>query len=182
MHSKPWDENFKLPQVPSGPAPGAVETPRCKGKVTGWGVCGDPEDSIVHRGNPANGLKPDHAFQLYPSIEDFLYARLHDAERLIEGAPEPIWESQRTLSDMIREALRFHKNWPVFVEEKPEFIQTRGGAPDALTYSVTQQIAWLTHEEYRKKFGSEPPTAPLLKTWANWYHDHEDFNPEWRNE
>ena len=40
-------------------------------------------------------------------------------------------------------------------------------------------MMWLTEQEYVKKFGEAPPTAPMIRTLAAVYKDHPDYRPEW---
>jgi len=44
---------------------------------------------------------------------------------------------------------------------------------------VSKQIAWLTTREYVARFGTDPPTAPILALLALPYADHPDCLPEW---
>lgn len=79
-----------------------------------------------------------------------------------------------------RAIVEWHKNWPILVETSPEFEMCCDDVLFDYTMAISQRIEWLTQEEYRKKFGSEPPTAPLLKQMAQPYSDHPDFQDEWR--
>jgi hypothetical protein len=76
-----------------------------------------------------------------------------------------------------RRIVELHKSWPVMVETPPEL--TGGDDIDNMTFRLTKQIAWLTQEEYRKKFGSEPPTTPVLRLLALPYADHDGYDPSW---
>jgi hypothetical protein len=123
----------------------------------------------------------------YPTIEEFLLARLEDAERKIEGLRMETsrWTSLMCLIENQRDVIEWHKNWPIMVETPPKFEKIEPYTDDpaySMKYQMTQQIAWVTQEEYRKRFGSEPPTAPLLAKMAARYSDHPDYNPDWRIE
>lgn len=72
-----------------------------------------------------------------------------------------------------------HKSWPVLVERPPAFAKLTGGDPNSIALRVSQQINWLTEQEYRERFGDEPPTAPILRALASIWADHEDFREEW---
>lgn len=91
--------------------------------------------------------------------------------------------AERLLSDLDakRRIVEFHKSWPVLVETPPTF-ETVGDALDidSVTFRASQQMAWFTQEEYRKRFGDEPPTAPMLATMAEVYADHPDYDEAWR--
>lgn len=101
------------------------------------------------------------------TIEEFLLARSY--------------ENGLRMGELIRIAVEFHKNWPVLVETEPEFDMMPDSF-DTVKYKLVQRMQWLTQEEYRKKFGSAPPTAPLLRQWANLFSDHADFDEAWRTE
>ena len=82
-----------------------------------------------------------------------------------------------------RQIIEWHKNWPVLVEghERPEYKleQPFGGGGD-IAIRITREIAWLTEQEYVKRFGTQPPTAPILKMLALEYADHKDYDERWR--
>ena len=77
-----------------------------------------------------------------------------------------------------RRIVELHRSWPVLVEREPTFEQV--GGMDSLTFRASQQLAWMTDREYRAKFGSEPPTAPMLAALAEVYADHPDYDEAWR--
>lgn len=77
-----------------------------------------------------------------------------------------------------RQIVRLHESWPVLVEQPPEFDQTN--TVSTVSMRVTQRIAWLTQQEYRTRFGDEPPTTPILAALALPYAGHPDFREEWR--
>lgn len=116
-----------------------------------------------------------------PTIEEFLLERVAETESYLFATPasmQPVVKQSLILCNAIKMIISWHKNWPVLVEAPAEFETIRNS--DEIGYRVTQQIAFLTQEEYRKRFGSEPPTAPLLMQIANLYSDHPDFDPEWK--
>jgi hypothetical protein len=75
--------------------------------------------------------------------------------------------------------VEWHQSWPVLVETPPQFENAPGDV-NGMTYRLTQQIAWTTRGEYRKRFGSEPPTAPILRFLALPYADRPGYREEWR--
>lgn len=86
-----------------------------------------------------------------------------------------------------REIVRFHESWPVLVEGPTTFehVDTTGRTrtdfdASSLAMRASKQMAWLTEQEYRARFGTEPPTAPMLAALAAVYADHPDFDPAWR--
>lgn len=118
------------------------------------------------------------------NIEEFLEARM----KFIE---EQMWETGlsgyfRTAIEQLiannRAIIKWHKNWPILVDTPPVFesdIHKSFLMENSFSMRVSQQMVWLTQEEYKKKFGSEPPTAPLLKQMAQPYRNHPDFREEW---
>ncbi len=80
-----------------------------------------------------------------------------------------------------RRIVGLHKSWPVMVETPPTF-ETAGSDLDinSMTFRMSQQFAWVTQQEYRERFGDEPPTAPILAAMAEVYADHPDYDEEWR--
>ena len=78
-----------------------------------------------------------------------------------------------------RRIVELHELWPVLVERQPTFEPIAGDL-QSLTFRASQQIAWLTEQEYRSKFGDEPPTAPMLAALATVYADHPDYDESWR--
>lgn len=79
-----------------------------------------------------------------------------------------------------RRIVELHQSWPVLVESEPVFESADPADPNSMTYRMSKQIAWATEQEYRAKFGVEPPTAPMLRTLASVYADHPDFQEGWR--
>lgn len=78
-----------------------------------------------------------------------------------------------------RRIVDLHKAWPVLVETPPVFESTTGDLSHA-TFSMSKQIMWATEQEYRERFGAEPPTAPMLAALAAAYADHADYDETWR--
>lgn len=116
------------------------------------------------------------------TIEEFLLARIADVEKKLDAIAFPMheWILINQIIANQRYIIEWHKNWPVLAESPPEYKMDFGsGDINKFHMSVTQQMAWLTQEEYRKKFGSEPPTAPLIREMASMYNAHPDWRPEW---
>lgn len=122
------------------------------------------------------------------TIEEFLTKRLQQAiqvseEVLEDYLPHNTLQSAIMSVKMAKSLLRiveWHKQWPVFVEE-PATYETIRDAADFNRFSMTmiRRQMWLTQEEYRLKFDSEPPTAPHLREMAQMFKNHPDFDPEW---
>jgi hypothetical protein len=79
-----------------------------------------------------------------------------------------------------RRIIEWHKNWPVLVTTQPTFETVPGADPTSYAMRAYQQIAWTTEQEYRKRFGDEPPTSPILRILASVYADRPGYLEEWR--
>jgi hypothetical protein len=117
------------------------------------------------------------------TIEEFLSARIDDAMEHFKKTTNDSLAliSYSNMVANMRYAIEWHKNFPVLVTSPPQFdIVEKGveGIPE-LAYRMSQEIEWQTQEEYRKKFGAEPPTAPLLLAWVQQFAYHADFQEEW---
>lgn len=77
-----------------------------------------------------------------------------------------------------RAIIELHESWPVLAETPPTFENVDSDI-DSVAYRASQKIAWLTTQEYRARFGEEPPTAPVLRALASVYADHPDYDPKW---
>lgn len=78
-----------------------------------------------------------------------------------------------------RRIVEMHQSWPVLVEQPPVF-EPIDADPSSLAMRASQQLAWLTDQEYRDRFGTEPPTAPMIAALAAVYADHPDYHEAWR--
>lgn len=122
------------------------------------------------------------------TLADFLLARIAEDhadamsgwrwKALPAGEYERLQARALAECEAKRRIVEWHKNWPVLVETPPQLEP--GADPHAMTMRMTQQIMWTTEQEYRGRFGSEPPTGPILRFLALPYADHRDFREEWR--
>lgn len=105
----------------------------------------------------------------------FMMDRKRDAQHAAH------WSPTRVLAECAakRAIIKQHEAWPVRVSESvaPSFEATAG--TEAITLRMTQRMVWLTEREYVKRFGVEPPTAPMLLTLAAIYADHPDYQQRW---
>lgn len=101
------------------------------------------------------------------SDEDRAHIARHDPARVLAEC-----EAKRRIVEL-------HKAWPVLVTRQPTFEPPGPADVSAMTFRMSQQIAWATEQEYRERFGDEPPTAPMLRALAAIYADHPDYDPEW---
>ena len=117
------------------------------------------------------------------TIEEFLQARLDQEENLKDFFPEGSPERAICIHhiSVMRYVLEWHKNWPVLIETPREYeLADHFSDLNSITMRMHARMMWLTNEEYRKRFGSEPPTSPILTTWVQTYEYHPDFQEEWR--
>jgi hypothetical protein len=112
---------------------------------------------------------------------------LHCQEPRLLGREIPGWHdwpkaqalAAKALADCEakRAIVRLHESWPVLAERPPtiDAVQTTTG----LTVRMSQQMAWLTEQEYRERFGIEPPTAPMVAALLVGYAEHPDYDEAW---
>lgn len=122
------------------------------------------------------------------TITEFLEARIAEDEaeaKWVEAEGDhgssPIQHPARVLAECSakRAIIKQHEEWPVLVERQPSEIEQVAAWLNDFTYRMYREIAWLTTKEYIKRFGVEPPTAPMIATLAAVYKDHPDYDPEW---
>lgn len=125
-------------------------------------------------------------------VTEFLEARISEDEQQARACRELGWVPARkygltaigytrTLAECEakRIIIKQHEQWPVLVERKPSELEIARQGLASVTYRMTSEMAWMTTKEYIKRFGSEPPTAPMLLTLAAIYKDHPDYQQEW---
>lgn len=119
------------------------------------------------------------------TIEEFIADRIAETRRKWQGFGE-MSATMNGLCAQLWKVVEMHKDWPVLLktpsEIKPDYNDQFVDHIDNIKFTMTQQIAFLTQEEYRKKFGNEPPTAPMVLSIARMWSDHPDFKEEWREE
>lgn len=139
-------------------------------------------------------------------LVEFLLARIAEDEAVANGVDEPYrqsdafsvrfascesdytkgdtahvdrWSPARVLAECAarRAIIELHKQWPVLVEQDGPFV---GASERGVTGTIARQMVWITTQEYIKRFGTEPPTSPIISAMAQVYADHPDFREEWR--
>lgn len=92
------------------------------------------------------------------------------------------WTPQRVLAESAakRAIVQLHDQWPVLIQTEPsiEHVHTPLD-PYNIVLRASQQIDWITNRAYVERFGTEPPTTPILEALATVYQTHPDYNPEW---
>src|SRR5690554_5666985 len=124
-------------------------------------------------------------------LVEFLRAQLDEDERVARAADgESYWldegdatgdflhhhDPARVLAEVAakRRILELHESWPVLVETPPEFT-TDTADLRSVSVSMSRRIMWLTQQEYRARFGVEPPPAPIVRLLALPYADRPGF-------
>lgn len=115
------------------------------------------------------------------NIETFLLARMSEAKLTAERIfDEDVRNGLLLVVDHVILIIDWHQNWPVLLEQGEELNFEQPTADiNQVAFRITKRIAWVTNNEYRKRFGEEPPTAPLLRQIAQDYNWHPDYDPEW---
>lgn len=138
----------------------------------GWHVDNDTYAESIHNlhGLVIGGGRWGGEASVFETTEDAIHIARFDPMRIMAEC-----KAKRAIVD-------FHQAWPVLVEQ-PEPLWDKPiislDDVNAHTFYVQRKIGWFTQEEYRKKFGDEPPTAPLIAVIAAVYSDHPDYQEEW---
>lgn len=93
----------------------------------------------------------------------------------IGGGPRVLAECEAK-----RRIVEIHQDWPVLIQTEPTLEPADPEGLNAMRFRMSQQVAWMTNREYVNRFGTEPPTTPILLALAQPYADHADFDPAWR--
>lgn len=114
------------------------------------------------------------------NIEEFLKARVNGLMyyRDLYVPNGALWDDIGKLVSSVLDMIEFHKDWPVMVTTEPTYELDKSD-PSSLTYKIVQQMTWTTNQEYIARFGTEPPTAPILLQMAQRWSTHPDFKKEW---
>jgi hypothetical protein len=114
--------------------------------------------------------------------EEFLNARIIEVEDYIKDKGFEISHDEfmaiANLAQSMRETLKLHQQWPILVSEETDFEFEQVDI-DNFAYVATQKFIWMTNEEYKKRFGTEPPTSNMIKSWLRAYVTHKDFDRSW---
>lgn len=121
------------------------------------------------------------------TIEEFLRARFSDDAIKLAARARQDPELDQIISRLLsaqRLIVDWHQNWPVLMQgepklEGPQEFESLPASINQLTFRMTQKLEWITREEYTKRFGDAPPTAPLLRQMAAKYSWHPDYNTDW---
>lgn len=112
-------------------------------------------------------------------ITTFLTERIADD---LAGLGETVTPQRRREALAKYKILELHQKWPVLVETPQELEVIKDfdiSNTNQFTMRAYKQIEWMTNQEYIKKFGTEPPTTPIVLALAAIYCDHPDYDPEW---
>lgn len=133
----------------------------------------------------------DRSMIKHMTIIEFLTARLDEQEQSIlqmDCSCADYGQRDANCPDFIladiaakRAIVEWHQNWPVLVERTPVIEPPLTEASiSSVVMRVSREFAWATEREYRARFGSEPPTGPILRMLAQPFSEHPDFDPDWR--
>ena len=128
------------------------------------------------------------------TITEFLQARVAEDEeqarrsvgpmsddwRIVESWREGVAARVLAECEAKRAIIKWHESWPVLVEQPPVFETADGADPMSMAMRMSWQMAWLTTKEYVARFGTEPPSTPILRSLAAVYADHPDYREEWK--
>ena len=114
--------------------------------------------------------------QLDEDERDWQMVAALDVVQMLHGRPL----APRMLAEVAakRAILDLHESWPVLVETQPEFITTADDS-GSMAMRMSKRVAWLTEQEYRARFGDEPPTSPIVLALAQPYAGREGWREEW---
>lgn len=116
------------------------------------------------------------------TIVEFLKARLEDQMFVKHDECGRYNDQILPFARYCSKVLQWHENWPTLVEGPLEFEDIKSTEyPNNIAMAISRKMEWLTQEEFRRRFGEEPPTAPLLRDMAMMFSKHPDYNPEWGN-
>lgn len=116
------------------------------------------------------------------------YAEEENAARIAAATPRAAmnitrWHPAHVLADIAskRKILELHESWPVLIRRpEPEVVLSTDGLGQVFA-SVSERMEWITNQEYRKRFGDEPPTSPIILALLQPYAEHPDFEERWRS-
>jgi hypothetical protein len=118
-----------------------------------------------------------------PGVKDSTIADMWSTDQIGRDQSEHIarHDPARVLAECAakRAIIKQHEDWPVLVEGELE-MEPASSDIQSMAYRATRQIAWMTEQEYIKRFGVEPPTAPMVATLAAVYADHPEYRQEWQ--
>ena len=128
----------------------------------------------MHRNAPyRSALVDEHDRVVLPPKDDDVFPSRNVAEHIARHDPARVLAE----CEAKRRIIAFHESWPVLIQTEPSLELT----PETWVAKMTSDIAWLTNAEYVKRFGTDPPTAPMLLAMAQVYADHTDYREEWRS-
>lgn len=105
-----------------------------------------------------------------------------DAQSMADAAHIARHDPARVLAQCQRDRriIELHDQWPVLVETPPTLEPVDPTDINSMAIRVTQQIAWQTEQQYRERFGTEPPTSQIIAAMLEVYADRDDFPEEWK--
>lgn len=77
--------------------------------------------------------------------------------------------------------LDLHEQWPLLLETPPAMEMQPHMPGEQWVAHFTQQIDWVTTQQYRRRFGDDPPTGPIVRALLQPYAWRDDFDPAWKD-
>lgn len=72
-------------------------------------------------------------------------------------------------------------NWPILLQTEPTLThKVEKDSLSTVVFEMQAHYQFVLVNEYKRLFGEDPPTSPLLIEMAQIYSDHPNFNPEWK--
>lgn len=109
-------------------------------------------------------------------IVEFIKDRIADD---LAGLGDPVTPQSRREALAKYKILELHQKWPILVESSPKLDVVQDFDINSVAMRMYKEVEWMTHQQYILRFGTQPPTAPIILALAAIYCDHPDYNPEW---
>ena len=106
-------------------------------------------------------------------ITDFIRERVTE-DRLARRISKEWYES-------VLEICKVHDElWPVLTTEPPQ-LQKIETVEDfnTVSFQLRQNVEWHTRDSYVKRFGTDPPTNPIVLSFARIWKTHDNFQLAW---
>lgn len=106
-------------------------------------------------------------------ITDFIRERAAE-DRLARRVTKEWYEA-------VLEIVKLHDEiWPILTQEPPELQKVETVTDfNTVAYQMRQNIEWHTRDSYMKRFGQEPPTNPIVLSFARIWKTHDNFQLVW---
>lgn len=80
-----------------------------------------------------------------------------------------------------RKVVELAQNWPILLQTEPTLThKVEKDSLSTVVFEMQAHYQFVLVNEYKRLFGEDPPTSPLLLEMAQIYSDHPIFKPEWK--